>query len=101
MTEGRLPWDFAQARREILEKAVDDAIENVPDSAKAELASLSGKTKEDLRLQLLQQVEGESDREIWAAVLAMRSSMNSGVGGDPSMYLKYPSRATGWKWSAQ
>ncbi len=61
------------AQRARVGKAVDEALENLPDSAQAEVAKLSQKTREDLRLQLLESLD-ESKREPWTAVLTMQSA---------------------------
>ena len=61
------------AQRARVGKAVDQALDNLPDAAQAEVARLSQKTREDLRLQLLESLD-ESKREPWAAVLAMQSA---------------------------
>jgi hypothetical protein len=57
--------------------AVDNALKAVPPAAKAELAQLSEQTREDLRLQLLEGLE-KGERDMWAAVLAMRSTETTG-----------------------
>jgi hypothetical protein len=54
-------------------KAVDQAFGDVQGEAKSEIDALSESTKEDLRLQILQNLD-QGDREIWSAVMAMRSS---------------------------
>jgi hypothetical protein len=64
------------AQRARVSQAVDEALENVSDPAKAELAKLSEKTREDLRLQILQSLS-EPDRGIWASVFAIQSSENT------------------------
>jgi|HubBroStandDraft_4_1064222.scaffolds.fasta_scaffold93695_1 hypothetical protein len=65
------------AQRARVGKAVDQALDNLPDAAQAEVAKLSQKTREDLRLQLLESLD-ESKREPWAAVLAMQSAEFAG-----------------------
>ncbi len=60
-------------RQKVAADAVDQALENVSEPAKAELDQLSEATREDLRLQLLESLD-QGEREMWASVLAMQSS---------------------------
>lgn len=68
---------FLKARRERIAEAFDEAVENAPVTAQAELAQLSEQTRTDLRLQILESLDQE-DRDTWAAVLPMRSSEDVG-----------------------
>jgi hypothetical protein len=68
---------YLKARRERIARAFDEAIENAPAPARAELAKLSEETRRDLRLQILESLDQE-DRDTWAAVLSMRSSEDVG-----------------------
>ena len=54
-------------------RAVNSAVEAVPDPAKTELARLSADTLRDLRIELLKSLDQE-ERVIIGSVLAMRSS---------------------------